>query len=75
MARLEVLQYISRLLMREYMGNAGRSASDVNAYSERAKEHFEAHLPLGIPRPEMIAAVDLFFNGLAADIKADSGDR
>ncbi|MDR3532003.1 MAG: hypothetical protein P4L90_15820 [Rhodopila sp.] len=75
MARLEVTEYVIRMLMREHLRDRGQAASDVRAYSEQVKRHFETHLPLGIPRPEMIAAVDLFFNALAADIQADSASR
>jgi hypothetical protein len=74
MARLEVTEYITRLLMREYLRNRAPERSDVSVYAERAKRHFENHPAFGIPRPEMIAAVDLFFNALAADIRTDRDD-
>jgi hypothetical protein len=71
MARLEILEYVVRVQMRDLMRQAGQSASDVSAYAEQAKRHFETHPPFGIPRPEMVAAVDLFFNSLAADVTTD----
>ena len=75
MARLEVTEYVARMLMSEHLRRNGQSASDVPLYAEQAKQHFETHLPLGIPRPEMTAAVDLFFNALTADIKADASSH
>jgi len=75
MARLEMLEYVVRGLMREHLRQAGQSAADVANYSAQARQHFETHPPLGIPQPEMIAAVDLFFNALAADIKATDQAR
>jgi hypothetical protein len=72
MARLATLEYVVHLLMREHMRRAGQSASDAQTYAEQAKRHFETHPPLGIPAPEMIAAVDLFFNTLSADVRTDA---
>jgi hypothetical protein len=72
MARLATLEYVVQLLMREHLRRAGQSASDVQTYSEQAKRHFEMHPPHGIPTPEIIAAVDLFFNTLAADLRTGS---
>jgi len=73
MARLETVEYVVRVQMRDLLRQAGQSASDVSGYAEQAKRHFETHPPFGIPRPEMVAAVDLFFNTLAADVKEDEG--
>jgi hypothetical protein len=70
MARLETLDYVVRMLMREQLHAARQSAADVPAYAEQAKRHFETHPPFGIPKPEMTAAVDQFFNALAADLNS-----
>jgi hypothetical protein len=75
MARLEVLDHVVRSLVREQMRAAGQSADDVAARAVEVRRHFEAHPPFGIPAPEMVAAIDLFFNALAADLKVDRGTR
>jgi hypothetical protein len=58
--------------MRAYLLSADQEASDVLAYSEEAKQHFQLPHSPDIPRPEMIAAVDWFFNAVTADIKVDT---
>jgi hypothetical protein len=75
MARLEVTEYVTRMLMREYLRGGALERCEVRVYAERVKQHFEQHPAFGIPRPEMIAAVDLFFNALAADIEADRDEH
>jgi hypothetical protein len=72
MARLATLEYVVSRLMREHLRRAGQSAADVPAYAEQARRHFAAHPPLGIPAPEMVAAIDLFFNALAADMRTEA---
>jgi hypothetical protein len=74
MARLATLEYVVHILMREHLRRAGQSASDVKAYSEPAKKHFETHPPLGIPAAAMTAAVDLFLNTLAAGVNTDAAN-
>jgi hypothetical protein len=71
MARLETLEYVVRQMMRAYLRQSGQSAADVPAHAQRAKEYFATHAPFGIPQPEMVAAIDLFFNALAADVRAE----
>jgi hypothetical protein len=75
MARLEVLEYVARQLMREQLSRAGQSAADVAAHAADARRHFATHPPLAVPQPEMAAAVDLFFNALAADLREEAGAR
>jgi hypothetical protein len=75
MARLEVTEYVTRMLMREYLTHGAPEAADVRLYAERVKRHFEIHPPFGIPRPEMVAAIDLFFNTLAAEMKTKPDTR
>jgi hypothetical protein len=75
MARLEVLDHVVRSLLREQMRAEGQSADDVAARSAGTRRHFETHPPLGVPAAEMVAAIDLFFNALAAEMKADPGTR
>ena len=75
MARLEVLDHVVRSLLHEQMRSAGQSAEDVAARAAQVRRHFETHPPFGIPAPEMAAAIDLFFNALSAEMKADPGSR
>jgi hypothetical protein len=50
--------------------NRAPERSDLRVYAERVKRHFENHPAFRTSQPEMIAAVDLFFNW---PVHADDG--
>jgi hypothetical protein len=61
-ARHQVTEFVIRMLMPEYLCNRAPERSNLRVYAERVKRHFENHPAFRTPQPEMIAAVDLFFN-------------
>ncbi|HET6306215.1 MAG TPA: hypothetical protein VFG12_03460 [Rhodopila sp.] len=71
MDRLEVTEYVARALLRDQLRRTGRAPAELHRYAEQAGRHFAAHRPFGIPAPEMTAALDLFFNPLAAELGTD----
>lgn len=68
-ARLALLFHLVRLLMRDRAIADGQQLRDVMDHAEQVKQFFERGTE-AIPAALMTAAVDDFFNMLAADVAA-----
>lgn len=70
-ARQALLIQLMRLLLRERASQNGQTERDILEWSEDTKRFFEERMPPGVAESYMTGAVDVFFNLLAAEVKAD----
>jgi hypothetical protein len=74
-ARVAVLMQLVRILFRDRAAANDQSSDEILKWSEELKLFFENRLPVGAEAGAyMTAAVDDFFNLLAAEVREDRED-
>jgi hypothetical protein len=72
-ARVDLLNQLVRMMMRELAFDAGKTPDDVLRSGEEVRQFFEANLPVGVDEMRMNGEVTAFFNLLATELRAMKG--